>query len=103
SIFYARIVVQTNDGIIELDARPSDSVAIAIRTKCPMYMHEKVYREAAVIIGEESQTAEPAPAEEEPQSELEKLKQDLQKAVDAENFERAAILRDKINKMTQDN
>ena len=116
SIFYARIVIQTNEGIVELDARPSDSVAVAIRTRCPMYMHEKVYREAAVVIGEESGAAEPAPKEEdeeeqpatemllaEPRSELEQLKQELQKAVEAENFERAAMLRDKIKQMLQEN
>jgi bifunctional DNase/RNase len=116
SIFYARIVIQTSEGVVELDARPSDSVAVAIRTRCPMYMHEKVYREAAVVIGEESGAAEPAPKEEddeeqqaaellltEPRSELEQLKQELQKAVEDENFERAAMLRDKIKQMLQEN
>lgn len=118
SIFYARIVIQTNEGVVELDARPSDSVAVAIRTRCPMYMHEKVYREAAVVIGEESGAAEPAPKDDdeedeeqqaaellltEPRSELEQLKQELQKAVEDENFERAAMLRDKIKQMLQEN
>ena len=50
SVFYARIVVKTEDGIIEVDARPSDTVALAIRTKCPMYMNEKVYNEASVMM-----------------------------------------------------
>ncbi|MCR9145284.1 MAG: DUF151 domain-containing protein [bacterium] len=116
SIFYARIVIQTSEGVVELDARPSDSVAVAIRTRCPMYMHEKVYREAAVVIGEESGAAEPAPKDDEdeeqqaaelllnePRSELEQLKQELQKAVEDENFERAAMLRDKIKQMLQEN
>lgn len=116
SIFYARIVIQTSEGVVELDARPSDSVAVAIRTRCPMYMHEKVYKEAAVVIGEETGAAEPASDEEseaedagtelmlsEPRTELEQLKQDLQKAVEDENFERAAMLRDKIKQMLQEN
>lgn len=120
SIFYARIVIQTNEGIVELDARPSDSVAVAIRTRCPMYMHEKVYKEAAVVIGEEG-SAQAAPENEteeeevaeappqqdlllsEPRSELEELKQELNKAVEAENFERAAMLRDKIKQILQEN
>ncbi|MBX7056693.1 MAG: bifunctional nuclease family protein [Leptospirales bacterium] len=114
SIFYARIVIQTNEGVVELDARPSDSVAVAIRVRCPMYMHEKVYREAAVVIGEESQSS-PEAAEEgeapaaapaaasESRSELEQLKADLQKAVDSENFERAAELRDRIKKLLHEN
>ncbi len=115
NIFYARIVIQSTDGIIELDARPSDSVAIAIRAKCPIYMNEKVYQEAAVVIGEESgqsspegmdaevsEAAESAP-ETEPRSEIERLKRDLDKAVEEENFEEAARLRDRIKSLMQEN
>ena len=111
SIFYSRIVIQTESGIVELDARPSDSVAIAIRSKCPMYMHEKVYREASVVIGgdpdktEMSDDLESEESEErgEPKNELEALRKELDKAVEVENFEKAAELRDKIKKIAQDN
>lgn len=115
SIFYARIVIQTNEGVVELDARPSDSVAVAIRVRCPMYMHEKVYREAAVVIGEETpasgealeEQSEPASAPPSPvlesKSELDRLKQDLQRAVEQEDFEKAAELRDKIKQMLHEN
>ncbi|MBI3396525.1 MAG: bifunctional nuclease family protein [Spirochaetia bacterium] len=109
NIFYARIVVQSTDGVVEMDARPSDSVAIAIRAKCPIYMNEKVYQEAAVVIGEEGTTTEAAEGTEseesapEPRNELERLKQQLQKAVETESFEEAAQLRDKIKKLTQEN
>ena len=112
-IFYARIVIQTQDGIVELDARPSDSIAIAIRASCPIYMNEKVYEEAGVVIGEESgegadegELPQEEPEEEEPNlalSELERIKQKLEKAVDAENFEEAAVLRDKIRELQQEN
>lgn len=109
NIFYARIVIQTNEGIVELDARPSDSVAIAIRSKCPIFMNEKVYNEASVLIGEEAPEAGGGEAKDifsendEPKSELETLKVQLQKAVDTENFEEAASLRDRIQKLLQDN
>ncbi len=106
NVFYARIIIQTDDGIIEMDARPSDSVAISIRTKCPIYMHEKVYQEASVLISSENEAQEPTNQEEtqsEPKSKLESLKRKLDKAVASENFEQAAILRDEINKITQDN
>lgn len=123
NIFYARIVVQAEDGIIELDARPSDSVAVAIRAKCPIYMEEKVFREAAVVIGEEG-AARPGQPEDEPtsplseimeeedtvleqtslpQNKLEQLKVQLQRAVESENFEEAARLRDEINQLQQGN
>ena len=111
SIFYGRIVIQTSEGIIELDARPSDSVAIAIRTKCAIYMHEKVYREAAVVIGDDNQAAPENEAEAEaevaaekvPTNELDRLKNELDKAVAVENFERAAVLRDQIQQLSKDN
>lgn len=114
SVFYARIVIQTEDGIIELDARPSDSIAIAIRTKCLIYMHEKVYKEASMVITEEDDTiavSEDASqgkegsmmGQYESQNELEKLKQDLDKAVESENFEQAAVIRDKIKKIMNEN
>ena len=114
SIFYARITIQSEDGIIELDARPSDSIAIAIRSKCPIYMHEKVYREASMIVSSESDDGDRgdndrsedtsfAAGASGPQNELEKLNRELQKAVDSENFERAAVLRDKIKKITNEN
>ncbi len=114
SVFYARIIVQTEGGVIEMDARPSDTVAIAIRTKCPMFMHQKVYEEAGVVIknakddeeyeSDESYTSSPSESETKVQgSELEKLKNALQKAVDSENFEQAALLRDQIRRLTQEN
>jgi len=111
-IFYARIIIQTKDGIVELDSRPSDAIAVAIRLKCPIYMNEKVYNEAAVVIGEDSsQEPEPeAPPEKEEveeeelaASELERMTISLKKAVELENFEEAAILRDKIRDLQQEN
>ena len=123
NIFYARIVIQSEDGVLELDSRPSDSVAIAIRSKCPIYVNEKVYRESSVVVGEESsekgEIVESEIREEIEQresgkenmirlsggisSEIEDLKKELQKAVDEENFEEAARLRDLINSKVQDN
>ena len=123
NIFYARIVIQTEDGVLELDSRPSDSVAIAIRSKCPIYVNEKVYRESSVVLGEEnkekgdqveSEIREEIEKRESSQenvyrltggitSEIEDLKKELQKAVDEENFEEAARLRDLINSKVQEN
>jgi hypothetical protein len=40
--FYARLILKQNDYEIEIDARPSDSIAIAIRLACPIYIDEKV-------------------------------------------------------------
>ncbi|RLI78303.1 bifunctional nuclease family protein [Archaeoglobales archaeon] len=44
--FYARLIIKQNDHEIEVDARPSDSIAIAVRLACPIYIDEKVLDEA---------------------------------------------------------
>lgn len=110
NIFYARIVIQHEDRILEIDARPSDSVALAIRSGCPIFMHEKVYRDAAVIIGEEGEAAEtgekPIISDEnqvEDRTDLERLQEQLQRALENENYEDAARIRDRIRDFKQEN
>lgn len=44
--FYARLVIRQNDSTIEIDARPSDSIALAVRIACPIYIEESVLEEA---------------------------------------------------------
>ena len=47
-IFFARIVVRKDGEEYEFDARPSDSIALAIRTKAPVYVSREVMEQAAV-------------------------------------------------------
>ncbi|MET1125132.1 MAG: bifunctional nuclease family protein [Archaeoglobaceae archaeon] len=44
--FYARIILKQNDKEVEVDARPSDSIALAVRTGCPIYIETSVLDEA---------------------------------------------------------
>jgi hypothetical protein len=48
-VFYARIVVSANGQEIEIDSRPSDALALAVRTHVPIYVSEDVLEEAASI------------------------------------------------------
>lgn len=50
--FYATLVLRGEGQEIELDARPSDSVALALRFSCPMYVSMRVFEEAAVDVTE---------------------------------------------------
>lgn len=43
--FYAKLVVRQNGKLIEIDSRPSDAIAVATRTKVPIYVEEEVLRE----------------------------------------------------------
>ena len=49
--FFARIRVKpaNTETIIDIDARPSDAIALAVRTKCPVFMAERVLREAGIV------------------------------------------------------
>lgn len=44
--YYARIYIKRNIDIIEIDARPSDSIALALRSKSPIYISEEVFKKA---------------------------------------------------------
>jgi bifunctional DNase/RNase len=51
--FFARIVVDLVGQRIELDSRPSDAIALAVRTKSPIFVSESVMERAAVVPDEE--------------------------------------------------
>ena len=57
--FYANIMLSVDGRNLEIDARPSDAIALAVRLKVPIYVAEKVM-EAASIVPEEDMDAEGA-------------------------------------------
>ena len=46
--FYARLVIEHKGIEYEIDARPSDAIALALRAEAPIYVDEKLLEEAAV-------------------------------------------------------
>ena len=46
--FYARITVQQNGSEIEIDSRPSDAIALAVRAGAPIFADETVIEESAI-------------------------------------------------------
>jgi len=48
STYYARLNLETSAGVIDIDARPSDAIALALRIKAPIYVAEKVLMGATV-------------------------------------------------------
>lgn len=50
--FYAALVLLGDEGEVTIDARPSDSVALALRIGCPMFVSKIVFEEAAVEVTE---------------------------------------------------
>jgi bifunctional DNase/RNase len=58
-IFYARIVMDANGRHVEVDARPSDAIALAVRAKVSIYVTESVLERAGVTL-ESSEEPQPA-------------------------------------------
>ncbi len=56
--FYARIVLDVNGDTMEVDSRPSDAIALAVRAEAPIFAEESVLDRAGVVLDEEGQPAE---------------------------------------------
>lgn len=106
--FYAKLNVDNQ----QIDSRPSDAIALAVRYGVQIYVAASVMDEAAFVPEEEDeeqqqtppsrQQVKPKPPEKQPvtkQAKLEQLHQQLKEAIEKENYERAAALRDEIRKL----
>lgn len=101
--FFAKIIYDNNGQEREQDARPSDAIALAVRFNASIFVNSEILEEAGIISeGEEGDelTATSDPQEQPREmSKLEKLEDELQTAIDTENYEKAARLRDEIQKL----
>lgn len=55
--FYAKVILNVNGGQVEIDSRPSDAIAIAVRTRVPIYADELVLDKAGILL--DSETGKP--------------------------------------------
>ncbi|MEK6571491.1 MAG: bifunctional nuclease domain-containing protein [Bacteroidota bacterium] len=104
--FYAKISLDSQ----EIDSRPSDAIALAVRYSVPIYVSEKVMEEASFVPepeGEEGEKLAPPTPEKKPanvkMSKLEALHVQLKEAIEKEDYEKAARLRDEIRKLSPGN
>lgn len=110
--FYAKIVLEVSGLTNEIDARPSDAIALAVRTYAPIYVSEAVMESAAFIPSDENENEpnEINPSEldndKKPltkEAQLAAMQDKLREALEKEEYERAAKLRDEIKRLTQNN
>ena len=102
--FFAKIRYVHDGDEGQLDSRPSDAVALAVRVDAPIYVSPSVMEEAGIPTEEEGAAAlAPAESEEEeehmPMSRLEQMEQQLEVAIEQEDYEKAAKLRDEIQRL----
>ncbi len=103
--FYAKLTIDSQ----EVDSRPSDAIALAVRYGVPIFVSDDVMREASFVPQneeEEKTTTTPtaAAAEEKSKSKpkaskLDQLQDQLDEAIKKEEYEKAAQLRDEIKKL----
>ena len=98
--FFAHIEIVSNGQIIKLDSRPSDAVAIALRTDTAIYVEEELMNLQKIEFEGSQQKEEDLSQELKNISDDEKinnLNSALGRAIEEENYEVAAKLRDKLN------
>jgi bifunctional DNase/RNase len=103
--FYAKLSLDSQ----EVDSRPSDAIALAVRYGVPIYVADKVMEEAGFVPDSDEPEKPAAPTSPEPEqdaekpkiklSHLEQLQQQLLEAVAKEEYEKAARIRDEIQKL----
>lgn len=111
-VFFAKIVCNDGKKLVDIDARPSDAIAIGLRFNAPIYTYETILSEAGIVLTEESDEIKELPkvekTERKPSSKplsdqlkdfsLEKLDEMLSEAIAKEDYERAAKIRDEMNR-----
>ncbi len=97
--FYAEISLITGEGYKhEVDARPSDAIALAIKNRCPIYVNQVIMDEAGYLGNQQMNDKKTADSFEQ---RIKVLNSKLEDAVEHENYEDAARIRDMIRKIEQ--
>lgn len=109
-VFYSKLICIVNGEEHEIDSRTSDAVALAIRFGCPIYIYENILDNSGIILMEEPESEDvlesstyTSPSVDTEKTdftiytnkELEKM---MQAALSNEDYEKAAIIRDELNK-----
>ncbi|MFO7369667.1 MAG: bifunctional nuclease family protein [Bacteroidales bacterium] len=114
-VFYSKLTCDNGQRIIEIDARTSDAIALALRFKCPIYTTEDILKKAGIILDFEKEAAlqpnadpvspprnitvqDTSFTDELKHNNIQELQDMLNAAISAEDYEKASLIRDEINK-----
>ena len=113
--FYAKIILEVSTLTNTIDARPSDAIALAVRTGCQIFVSEEVMRAASFVPSSEDAEDEESSfdisgdidAKQYPKqssdTKVASLQNQLREAIEKEDYERAAKIRDEINRLKGNN
>lgn len=109
-IFYAKLICSDGKRSVEIDARTSDAIAVAVRFDCPIFTYEFILSTAGIVIEGNDfvylENINETPEEKTVSTSVsgyasistEELKTKLQEALAEESYEKAAKIRDELNK-----
>ncbi len=105
--FYAKITLEVSSMTNQIDSRPSDAIALAVRSQSPLYVAEEIMKVASFVPSEETEdefktkeeAAESLPKKQTPVTKAASLQDQLREALEKEDYERAAKLRDEIKRL----
>jgi len=106
-IFFAKIITSDGSKEVEIDARTSDAIALAVRFNCPINTYEIILSQAGILLDDDAIVGANEPIEKDDFVEIketdylkkstEELKQLLEVALDEEDYEKASHIRDELN------
>ncbi len=108
--FYAKVICEMGGVVHEIDARPSDAIAIAVRFSAPIFVSEEIMNEAGIVEERQKEDEEQASVEELVEHEGEdepakgesveaELSSKLEDAINREDYEEAARIRDELSRL----
>ncbi|GAA3965055.1 bifunctional nuclease family protein [Mucilaginibacter dorajii] len=111
-IFYSKLICSDGKRSVEIDARTSDAIAVAVRFDCPIFTYEFILSTAGIVIeGNDFVYLENINENQEEKTvntssvgsgfaslSIDELKTKLQEALAEESYEKAAKIRDELNK-----
>ena len=106
-IFYSKLICEFNGITTELDARTSDAIAIGVRFNCPVFTYESILSSAGILLDQQpgdehdflSESTEDEGTTETMQTvTMDELEQQLNQAIENEDYELASKIRDEINR-----
>lgn len=120
-VFYSQLICNNGGKDIEIDTRTSDAIALALRFKCPIYTTEEILQKSGIVIdiesedktepksstsdktsGKKTQKKSSLSRDEYKNLDVDTLENLLDEAVKKEEYEKASIIRDEINKKKSD-
>ena len=97
-IFFSSLICERNNEEEIFDARTSDAIALALRFESPIYTYDKILEKAAIILKKEIKDKKQKKFDESFKGfSIKQLNKKISKAIEEEDYELAAKLRDEIN------